>query len=174
MTISHINNLPDEIKTERLILRAPSLKDKADLQELANNKEIHKFLARLPHPYKEEHAIDFINNLARTKQEHAYAIISKTDGFIGVIGWHLDRELGLELGYWIGQGFWGKGYASEAAKAMIIAAKDCGHKKLFARSITANIGSIRVLEKAGFIIIDESIDDCGVHKGIMVTFLKCE
>ncbi|VAW17189.1 hypothetical protein MNBD_ALPHA12-1632, partial [hydrothermal vent metagenome] len=46
---NHIE-LPDTIATKRLRLRAPDLADAAALQQLANNKTIHKFLARLPHP----------------------------------------------------------------------------------------------------------------------------
>ncbi len=174
MSKTSVSKLPDTIKADRLFLRAPNMSDAATLQQLANNKSIHAVLARLPFPYTEKHAMDFITNLARTKDEHAYTITTKNSHFIGVAGWHLDRELGLELGYWLGEPYWGKGYATEVARVMVKSALGAGYKKLFARSITANTGSICVLKKAGFKVIRAGIDDCGVHKDIHVTLFEWE
>ena len=174
MTNDLTKKLPDTITTQRLFLRAPNMADAPALHQLANNKTIHRFLARLPHPYTRAHAVDFITSIARTRDEHAYAIITREDDFVGVIGWHMNREQGLELGYWLGEPYWGKGYATEAAIALVQAAKDAGHKKLFANAITENTGSIRVLEKAGFVQTTSGIGDCGVHKGIHMTYLKWE
>ncbi len=164
--------LPDMIKTERLVLRAPALADAPALTNLANNKAIHRFLARLPHPYTDEHALDFITNMARCANEHAYAIINDKNQFSGVIGLHLKSDDSPELGYWLGQNYWGKGYASEAAKALVAAASQAGYSTIFARSISANKGSIKVLEKCGFSKTDERIDDCGQHKGVLVAFFQ--
>ncbi len=160
--------LPDAIRTERLILRAPRLDDAPALQRLADNKAIHRFLARLPHPYTKEHAVDFITNLARTDDEHAYAITTHQNELIGVIGWHLAHQEGPELGYWLGQPHWGKGYATEAATALVRAARDTGHKKLLARTVADNKGSLRVLNKSGFREVSRGIDDCGQHRGVEV------
>ncbi len=168
------SQLPDSIICERLILRAPKLDDALALQQLANNKNIHKFLERLPNPYRHEHAIDFINNLARSKEEHAYAIITKDKEFIGVAGYHLNCKSGVELGYWVGEPYWGKGYATEAVRALIVEARKIGVKQIFAHAISKNIASIRVLKKCGFIITKEKIDNCGPHKGVMVSYLKYE
>ncbi|VAW15254.1 hypothetical protein MNBD_ALPHA12-365 [hydrothermal vent metagenome] len=166
--------MPDTIATKRLRLRAPDLADAAALQQLANNKTIHKFLARLPHPYTKEHALDFITNLARTKDEHAYAILTRSGEFIGVIGLHLNRDNGPELGYWLGQPYWGQGYASEAARALVSAASQAGYSTIFARSISANKGSICVLAKVGFVQTAEGIDNCGQHQGVCVARFRWE
>ncbi len=167
--VSLASRLADTIQTERLILRAPEVNDAPALQQLANNKTIHKFLARLPHPYSREHALDFINNLARTSDEQAYAIINGSGQFIGVMGLHLAEAQFPELGYWLGQPYWGQGFATEAALGVLNAATEAGHTTVFARSITQNKGSIAVLLKAGFIQTGEGIDDCGQHKGVSVT-----
>ncbi len=164
-----IPGLPDTINTDRLLLRVPVLADAPALTELANNWEIHKFLARLPYPYTRDHGADFITNLARTNEEHAFAIINEQSNFVGVIGLHLNHGEDPELGYWLGQPFWGKGYATEAALGVVQAAVRAGFSRLTARSITENKGSVGVLLKAGFVAISEGIDDCGQHKGVRVT-----
>ena len=174
MTKNLASKLPDIIKADRLTLRAPTMADAPALHQLANNKSIHKFLSALPFPYTRAHAIDFITKLARAKNEHAFAITTPDDDLVGVIAWHLDREIGLELGYWIGEPFWGKGYATLAVSLLINATQKFGHRKFFARAMTGNPGSIRVLEKSGFIKISEGIDDCGIHKGIHMSVFKWE
>jgi RimJ/RimL family protein N-acetyltransferase len=161
--------LPDTIQTERLFLRAPNMADAPALHHLANNKYIHEMLARLPHPYTRAHAVDFITSLARTKSEHAYAIITDDDDFIGVAGLHLDPGIGLELGYWLGQPYWGKGYATEATRVLVQAAADCGQTEIFARAKSANTGSIGVLEKIGFQKTTSGVGDCCQHKAVPLT-----
>ncbi len=174
MTLELAKKLPDTITTKRLVLRTPNLTDSPELQRLANDKHIYNMLARLPHPYTHADAVNFITNIARTKIEHDYAIITKTDDLIGVAGLNLNQDLSLELGYWLGRPFWGKGYATQAVQAIVQAASKTGYTEIFARAKSSNSGSIRVLEKSGFIKISEGIDDCGVHKGVQVTNFKWE
>jgi len=168
------HDLPDAIKTARLLLRAPDIADADAMQRLANNKTIHKFLARLPHPYKRADALDFITNMARNDNEHAYAIIAQTGEFIGIISLRFKTDAPPELGYWLGEPFWGQGYASEAANALVKAAFARGIDKIFARAIANNKGSINVLEKCGFKKTGEHLDDCGPHEGAMVAFFERE
>ncbi len=165
--------LPDTIITDRLVLRAPDMTDAPVLHDLANNEAIHAVLARLPHPYTREHAVDFITNLARTENEHAYAI-TLDNALIGVMGLHLANAEIPELGYWLGQPFWGHGYATEAARGVLQAAVAAGFSTVSARSITANTGSVGVLLKAGFTQTAQGIDDCGQHKGVCVTHFLWE
>lgn len=171
------DQLPDSLKTKRLILRAPSHADVDAMARLANNTKIHQMLSRLPHPYARENAIDFIDNIARTAEEHAYSILSKDEtfiGVIGVIGLHLLPGELPELGYWLGEPYWGEGYASEATAAILSAADTAGCATIRARAITENKASIAVLLKSGFVKTDEGIDDCGVHKGVSVTQFRRE
>ncbi len=167
------DRLAEPIKTKRLILRAPMLDDVDILCELANNVKIYEMLARLPHPYKEEHAIEFINEIARTNNEHAYAITKKDGNLIGVMSFAKFLDKKIELGYWLGEPYWGKGYASEAALGIINVAKATGIcPPIVSRAISANKASINVLKKCSFTIVDERIDDCGHHKGVSVTYLE--
>lgn len=164
--------LEDPIFTDRLILRCPIINDAKAISTLANNKKIYDMLARLPFPYEENHAIEFINEIARTNDEHAYAICLKNNQLIGLISF-AKYEDKIEIGYWLGEEFWNKGYASEAAKGLIktaIASANC--PPIIARSISSNKASINLLEKIGFSIVEEKIDDCGIHNGVMVTHLK--
>ncbi|VAW23339.1 Acetyltransferase, GNAT family, partial [hydrothermal vent metagenome] len=123
--------MPDTIATDRLFLRAPNLGDAEAMQVLANNKTIHKFLARLPYPFTHEHALDFINNLARWEEEHAYAIINENSDLIGIMGLRANGNETPELGYWLGEPFWGKGYATEAVNGVLGAALKSGINKIF-------------------------------------------
>ncbi|HHS82107.1 MAG TPA: N-acetyltransferase [Devosia sp.] len=196
MTIARlIKMLPDPITTERLVLRQPNMADAPALHRLANNRNIFEMLARLPHPYTRAHAVDFITSVARSASEHAYAITSRDDDFLGVIGLHLperktdgqggreyeqkaggkaSQKTGPELGYWLGQPHWGKGYATEAVKGLLAAAHKVGITTISAHAITRNTGSINVLLKAGFIISGQTTADCGQHQKQDQTILKWE
>lgn len=106
--------------TERLVLRPPHQDDVAELAEFANNRRIAEMLARMPHPYGEAEARAFV--AASGKRPKAGAVCAVTNAgsgaFLGCAG--LDaNESGLDLGYWIGQPHWGKGYATETAHALV-------------------------------------------------------
>ncbi|MCB9992258.1 MAG: GNAT family N-acetyltransferase [Hyphomicrobiaceae bacterium] len=167
--------LPDPIVADRLVLRRPRRDDATALQRLANNFAVHKMLARLPHPYTMEHAHDFIDNICRSAADHGYAI-TRDDAFVGVIGFHFgtaaDRDR-LEIGYWLGEPYWGKGYASEAAVALISALHviDPG-VRLVARALADNPASRRVLEKSGFTLTSETTGDCGQHAGQLIRYFE--
>lgn len=80
-------------------------------------------------------------------------VIEAGDEVVGHIGLkHVDRARGeAELGYWVGRPFWGRGYASEAARlALDVAFGALGLEEVYAHVLTRNPASARVLEKAGF------------------------
>jgi RimJ/RimL family protein N-acetyltransferase len=139
---------------------------------IANDKRIHEMLARLPHPYTKADALNFIENIARTENEHAYAITQKDGQLIGMIGLQLHPNDMPELGYWLGEPYWGKGYATEAVGALLAEVVD--HTSISARSITKNEASVAVLLKAGFKIVETRVDDCGQHADVEVTPLTRE
>ena len=69
--------------------------------------------------------------------------------FIGSVGLGVnDGE--IELGYWIARDYWGRGYATEAARAVLKLAKTLGHRRISAGHFTDNPASGRVLTKVGF------------------------
>src|SRR5690554_3599472 len=114
--------MPDqpEIETKRLVLRRPRLRDAPRIATLLNNFEVTKNLARVPHPYTLNMAVDW---LMRQKREWnpdmvTFAICDRRVGVMGFCGMHREgRE--TEIGYWLGEPYWGKGYMSEAVQAVI-------------------------------------------------------
>ena len=83
--------MPDRIETERLVLRAPCSADISAIAVLANNRKIHA-MTTLPFPYAESDAAQFVETIARSETEHAYAITLQNGVLIGMIGLHLGLE----------------------------------------------------------------------------------
>ncbi len=143
--------LPHRIATQRLTLRAPIRGDVPDLVRLADNRVIAERLARLPHPYTRADGVAFVEIFAQRADERPYAMVLD-DRFIGVVGLSFHPGRPPELGYWLGEPWWGRGLMSEAAKAVCDAAFGTGRiDELVARALPTNLASQRVLEKLGFV-----------------------
>ena len=137
------------LETERLVLRAPRLGDAKVVKTLANDRRIAENTARIPHPYKLSDAEDFISSANRSNE--TVFLITARDVVIGACGFtQVDRHP-PEIGYWLGVKHWGKGYATEAVRALIDHAfGDLEHKALQSSVRVTNPASRRVLEKCGF------------------------
>jgi RimJ/RimL family protein N-acetyltransferase len=141
------------IETARLRMRAHRYNDLADLVALAGNWEVARWVGTIPHPYSEADGREWITLVQRnhaTGCPRRFAIaLKKTDRLIGGVG--LDGATGdgsdePALGYWLGQPYWGNGYAREAAAAII----DYGFRSLGLATIRAytdpgNLASQKVL-----------------------------
>jgi RimJ/RimL family protein N-acetyltransferase len=137
------------LKTERLILRAPWQADVKAMALLANDRRIAANTARIPHPYGVEDAEAFIESVNRFDGEACF-VVTLGGPVIGVCSIEL-REEGAELSYWFGADYWGHGFATEAARAVIDHAfGDLGHQALQSGARVNNPASRRVLEKCGF------------------------
>lgn len=169
-----VTRLPETIRTTRLVLRAPSRDDVASMVRLSNNQNIYKWLSRLPNPYREADAIAFIDTIARGPEEHAYSILTSDGGFIGVTSLMHYEEGPAELGYWLGEPYWGLGYASEAVSGLLAAADSAGCDRIVASAQSSNFASCRVLEKSGFAETSRRIADHGPRKGVSVTYFLRE
>jgi RimJ/RimL family protein N-acetyltransferase len=128
--------------------------DKKELARLLNNKQVSRYMTdRVPFPYSEKDADAFLEFVKNTPRDFFYAITSDSH-FIGGLGLHrqpLNASHVLELGYWIGEEFWNKGYASAAVKLGIQAAFSVeGITKIMAKTYSVNIASEKVLLKNGF------------------------
>ena len=171
-SINH--RLPASIETDRLVLTTPTLAHVPDMAVLANSRAIYQVLARLPHPYAESDGRFFVETIARGASEFAWSILR--DGhFIGVISLiGIDGNNGPapEIGYWLGEPFWGQGYATEAALAVVAAARAAGLPMLRATALTSNTGSRRVLAKAGFIETHEGPSPHGTNAGAPTMFMQ--
>ncbi|MGA8612757.1 MAG: GNAT family N-acetyltransferase [Xanthobacteraceae bacterium] len=137
------------LETERLVLRAPRPEDAEAMARLISDRRIAVNTARIPYPYGVEDAEQFI--AAVNGQDGEVAFLITFDGaLIGGCG-VAQSDSGPELGYWVGVPFWGQGFATEAARAIIDHAfGSLGHEVLEAGARVSNPASRRVLEKCGF------------------------
>lgn len=166
--------LPARIATPRLVLRPPIRGDVPDLVRLADNRAIFERLARLPHPYTRADGIAFVEIFAQRAEQRPYAI-TLDDRLIGVVGFTYAQGEPPELGYWLGEPHWGKGYMSEAVRALIEAAFATRlYPGLRARALADNTGSLNVLEKAGFKRTGEAADANGHNTGKPIILLELE
>ena len=157
--------LPETIETERLLLRKPHVSDLDDLVAEANNWNVLEPTATLPFPYEESHGRTFLEKQQRAIH-HPFVIADRTsDRLIGVIGLYFHADRPTELGYWLGESHWGKGYAPEAIKGLLGIAATLGLAPIRARVLAHNGGSIRVLEKTGFVTIEETKSVVERHRG---------
>lgn len=141
------------IETDRLALRQPDEADAARIAELANHIEIAGNLATMPHPYGLEDARDFIAKVTTARTGMAFAIVCKADdNLIGISGYAPNEQTGeMDFGYWLGLDYWGKGYATEAAQAVLTHAFCIGRvDDIVTGCRIDNPRSRRVLDKLGF------------------------
>ena len=135
--------------TERLTLRAPCRADAKAIAHLAADRRIASNTTRIPHPYRSGDAEQFLAAINRRDGEAVFVITFDAEP-IGMCG--VERREGVaEIGYWLGVPFWGSGYATEAARAVIDHSfGELGHETLAAGARVNNPASRRVLEKCGF------------------------
>ena len=158
------HNLPAELTTDRLVLTTPVLAHVPEMAVLANNRAIYEVLSRMPHPYGESDGVFFVQEIARGAEEFAWSI--ELDGrFIGAIGLNFLPDQLPALGYWLGEPYWGRGYATEAGQAVVAAARAAGYPALRSRALVTNSSSRNVLRKLGFIEIGEALDEAGTLVG---------
>ncbi len=139
------------LETDRLILRAPRLEDAPAIAALINDRRIAEMTTRIPHPYALADAAAWIATVNRREGEATFLVTLADATVIGVCGIALHDNAPPELGYWLGVPFWGKGYATEAARAVLDHGfEDLGHDALLSGARISNPASRRVLEKCGF------------------------
>ncbi len=138
------------LKTERLVLRPPQRADAKAIAALADDRRVAENLRRIPHPYTLADAQTFLET-AGASNEELVLVITVADTIIGSCGIAQSRDAHPEIGYWLGVPFWGNGYATEAARALIDHGfRDRGHSMLLGAARVSNPASRRVLEKCGF------------------------
>lgn len=159
------DTLPETIETERLVLRAPRVSDLDDLVSKANNWAVLEPTASLPFPYEAEHGRAFLSKTERQSQ-HPYVIADRqTDRLMGIIALYFYPDRPTELGYWLGEAHWGSGYAPEAVDALLRSCAAIGLSPIRARVLAHNSGSIRVLEKTRFELVEDTVSVVERHAG---------
>lgn len=135
-------------------LRPWLLSDAENLAKYANNFNIAKFLTNgFPHPYTIENANSFIEMVSQHHPTQIFAIV--IDGkAVGSIGLHPQNDImekNIELGYFLGEPFWGRGIITEAVKKMVAYGfQNFDVVRIYGRPFGTNVASQKVLEKAGF------------------------
>lgn len=124
------------------------------LIKYANNRHIWLNLRDLfPHPYGEEDANLWLSHVLNQDPELNFAIASET-GLIGGVGLVMQADVhrcSAEIGYWLGEPFWGQGIATNVVCAITDYAFDTFDLvRIYAGVFETNLASARVLEKAGF------------------------
>jgi RimJ/RimL family protein N-acetyltransferase len=143
------------LTTAQLVLRPFQLSDVADIQRLAGDRDIAATTLRIPHPYLDGMAEEWLGSVnARYEKGDvvAFAITRDNDGaLLGAIGLEICREHErAELGYWIGKPYWGNGYCTEAARTVVdYAFETLGLNRIVAHHLAHNEASGRVMRKVG-------------------------
>ena len=140
----------------QFIFRPWALSDLDSLVRYANNSDIAKFMTDgFPHPYTEENGQAFIAFATKDDPIHIFAIDVAGEA-VGGIGLHPQADVhrkNAELGYWLAEPFWVKGIITNAIKEIVaFGFKTYDINRIFARPFATNIGSQKVLGKAGFVL----------------------
>jgi ribosomal-protein-alanine N-acetyltransferase len=163
------------LNLETCTVRSWRADDVASLVTHANNRRIWINLRdRFPHPYTKSDGQTFIRASRKMQPESNFAI-SLDGAAIGGIGFHLQSDVdrvSAEIGYWLGEPFWGRGIAAEALAAVTRYAIDAhGLTRLFALPFAYNAASCRVLEKAGY-LLEARLRRSAIKNGAIVDQLQ--
>ena len=143
------------LATDRLELRAFSAADAPDVARLCGDREIAAGTLTIPHPYPRSAATEWISRqperFASGAGANFAAVERETGALVGSVGLVFEEEhKRAELGYWIGMPHWGRGYATEAVRAVIrYGFEERGLNRIYAYHFSNNPASGRVMQKVG-------------------------
>lgn len=133
--------MPERILTARLRLRPVAASDEEAVVAVLNDIAVTGWLAVVPHPYAPEDFRWFLSTVARPGETFA---LEDDAGLVGIMG------AGRELGYWLAPRAHGRGYATEAARAILAEQLAVDPSPVASGYFEGNLRSARVLEKLGF------------------------
>ena len=129
--------------------------DARSLARYANNRNISRNMRdRFPHPYAIEDAQAFIRHVQEQSPRVIWAIdlTGEAVGTIGIMPRSDIERVSAEIGYWLGEPFWGRGIMTEALRAVTEwSLEQFELKRIYALPFAANAASCRVLEKSGYV-----------------------
>lgn len=144
------------IKTKNFTLRPLKKNDARSIAEQLNNEAVSKYMSTIPYPYRLNDANEFILKASKERLKKiprfVAFVIAVKDKVAGIIGLHkIIMGHQAEIGYWLGQEYWGKKIMSQVVKeAAKFGFKDLKLRRIFAYTFIFNKASMRVLEKNGF------------------------
>jgi ribosomal-protein-alanine N-acetyltransferase len=144
-----------ELRGIRCTVRPWRLGDADALMRHANNINVAQQLRdRFPHPYSKANAHAFLKaaTSAAEPSNLAIEVNGEAAGAIGYVSGTDVERYSAEIGYWLGETYWNRGVATEAL-VLVTAHVFCTANllRMFALPFADNAGSIRVLEKAGYV-----------------------
>jgi RimJ/RimL family protein N-acetyltransferase len=155
------------IKTRRLALREIADSDVPDIARLAGDWDVARMTARIPFPYSEALAREWMNTIGNGEFVRMVAHEGQLVGAVGYVG---NDDGSAEIGYWIGKPWWGMGFATEAASALV---RHCftvaGFRRLTCCHFVDNPASQRVIEKLGFRPRDMTTAWCDARQAEIAT-----
>lgn len=143
-----------ELNCEKCLLRAWHPNDVESLVRHANNRKVWLSMRDgFPHPYTQSDALDWIARARAARPVTSFAIVVANQP-VGGIGFELRSDIerfSAEVGYWLGEEFWGRGIATDALKAATAyALQTYKLNRIYALPFSENTASIRVLQKCGY------------------------
>jgi len=168
--------MPIQLETQRLIMKQFCEEDAHHLFELNSDPDVNLYTG--DKPYKDlDEAREFVRNYThyeKYKQGRLNIFDKQTGDYIGWCGLkYLEEEGYTDLGYRLLKRHWGKGYATESAKASLdYGFHQLGLDKIVGRAMKENVASINVFDKLGMRYSHEQ--DCGCHPGVVYIITKDE
>jgi RimJ/RimL family protein N-acetyltransferase len=149
--------------------------DVSSLVAHANNRKIWLNLRdRFPHPYTRSDGRAYVR-LARSMDPETLFAIDVAGEAVGAVGFVMQPDverMSAEVGYWLGEAFWGRGIVTDALRAVTRYAIDQHHfTRIFAVPFASNTGSCRVLEKAGY-VLEARLRRSAIKDGVVIDQLQ--
>ena len=141
-----------ELHTDNLVIKKPSEKHLKSLIKELNNWNISKWLIEVPYPYSIDDAKYWVK---KSKQDQYSFNIYLKNKLIGGVSLSNQRENSKwELGYWIGEEYWGNGYAIEACENLIsYFFSNTNNSIIYASHMKDNIKSKKIIINLGFKLV---------------------
>ncbi|MDO6561675.1 GNAT family N-acetyltransferase [Paraglaciecola chathamensis] len=136
-----------------LLIRNFSHQDKSHLIRYLNTPNVTRFLSsRIPSPYTDDDATWWIEQGSKNGIIRAIEVDGEFVGCVGAEPGKFEYAYSAEVGYWLAEPFWGKGYASKALALLIDEVQNTSEiVRLHASVFAGNQASCKVLENCGFI-----------------------
>ena len=147
-----------------VLIRSVEEKDVESLALLLNSESVSRYLtSKIPYPYTLDDAKWFVSTGSKDGINKAIEFQGEFVGMVGVSPGEFENDRSAEIGYWVGEPYWGKGIATNALGKMTeFIFKSTEIVRLFAPVFSPNDASKRVLDKCGY--YQESIQKMALHK----------